>query len=193
MSQAIFIDGLGYEGKVTLTLKSNNRIITSKTYKNNGTNQLFKFLGECLKGNFGTETKKLVPNKILLLENKSGDTPMSAQPTAAEPRSLWQAIVQAPTLISDDATSQVRVTYSFEVPKAAITGSFNQVALYGAEINQATDFSAYYYLVDDTGAFESQDASTWSTTTVLLIEWELSLSNKNIETNDRAGESEEND
>lgn len=193
MSQAIFTDGLGYEGKVTLTLRSNNRVITSKTYKNNGTTRLFKFLGECLRGNFGTDTQNLVPNKILLLYNKSGATPMSAIPTEVEPRSLWQAIAQIPTIDSDSTASQVKVTYSFEVPKAAITGSFNQVALYGTGVTSIDEFSAYYYLVDDTGAFEYQDANTWSATTVLLIEWELSLSNKNIETNNRAGESEEND
>ncbi len=44
MSQTTFTDGLGYEGKVTLTLKSNDRVLSTKTYKNNGNKSLKYFL-----------------------------------------------------------------------------------------------------------------------------------------------------
>lgn len=189
MSQNIFTDGLGYEGKVTLTLKSNNRVLASKTYKNSGTAQLFKFLGLCLIDSF-EEAKKLIPNKILLLNNTSAATPESADPTIVKQCSTWQTLAQLPTIVSESKTSQVKVVYSFEVPKAAIEGEFNQVALYGAGVEDIRDFSAYYYLVSPSGTFEAYDAEDWSATTVLLIEWELSIANKNVETNNRAEESE---
>jgi hypothetical protein len=50
-------------------------------------------------------------------------------------------------------------------------------------VSDITDFSAYYYLTDLSGKLEEQEISLWSATTILLIEWELSLSNKNVEVN----------
>lgn len=189
MSQNLFADGLGYEGKVTLTLKSNNRVLSSKTYKNKGTAKLFKFLGYCLIGAY-EEASSYLPNKILLLHNTS----KGATSTAVEQRSAWQPLSQTPTIISDGSDAQVKVTYSFEVPKAALyssgttVGNFNQVALYSVDANDITDFSAFYYLTDTSGELESIDLQDWSATTVLLIEWELILSNKNVETNAAKGE-----
>ena len=185
MSQTIFTDGIGYEGKVTLTLKSNNRVLESKTYKNNGTAQLFKFLGYCLIDSY-EEAKRLLPNKILLLYNTS-ESIASVMPTAVEPRSTWQSITQTPSIISEN--NSVRVTYSFEVPRAAITGQFNQVALYGTGMadQDIYDFSAYYYLTDSFGELKPQNPEEWSATTILLIEWELTLSNKNVEANTSQG------
>ena len=186
MSQTIFTDGLGYEGKVTLTLKSNNRILESKTYKNSGTAQLFKFLGYCLIGEY-EEAKDLWPNKILLLHNTS-DSPTGASAKAVEQQAGWQPLAQTPTIVSDSATEQVKVVYSFEVPRNKIWGNFNQVALYGVGTNDITEFSAYYYLVDGRGDWAEVDLSSWSATTVLLVEWELAISNKNTETNTEEGE-----
>ncbi len=181
MSQNAFTDGLGYEGKVTLTLKSNNRVLSSKTYKNSGTAQLFKFLGYCLIDSY-EEAKKLLPSKILLLYNSTSPYPENARNVDA--RTTWQGLAQTPTIISDSGSSQVKVIYSFEISKAAIAGPFNQVALYGAGAtdDEVSNFSAYYYLVDDDNNFDLQDVTNWSATTILLIEWELTISNKNIET-----------
>jgi hypothetical protein len=188
MSQTIFTGGLGYEGKVTLTLKSNNRVLKSKTYKNKGTSRLFKFIGYCLIGAY-EEAKNFLPTKVLLLYNGSNQDPQNASATLVEQRSAWQTYAQTPTIISED--SQVKVMYSFEVPRNTIYGPFNQVALYGAGVSSKdiTDFSAYYFLVDGAGAWDEIDPEgQWSTTTVLLIEWELTISNKNVETNADRGE-----
>jgi hypothetical protein len=185
MSQAIFSDGLGYEGKVTLTLKGNNQILKSKTYKNSGTAQLFKFLGCCLIDAY-EEAKSLMPNKIMLLHNNStSPTDTEASPTNVVQCTDFVPYVHAPTMISDGDTSQAKVVYSFEIPRNMISsddGAFNQVALYGAGITDIRDFSAFYYLTDAHG-WEDPEVDLWSATTVLLIEWELSLSNKNTETN----------
>lgn len=183
MLQTVLTGGLGYEGKVTLTLKNNNRVLSSKTYKNKGTVQLFRFLSYCLTDSF-EEAKSLLPNKILLLYN-DGEHPDTANPKNIAVRTNWQPYTHAPTIKHDNENEQVSVIYSFEINKAAITGKFNQIALYGAGMNLETDyqdFSAYYYLKDEFGNFEPQEVSLWSATTVLLIEWELTLSNKNIGT-----------
>lgn len=189
MSQTIFTDGLGYEGKITLTLKSNNRVIQSKTYKNNGTAQLFKFLGYCLIDSY-EEASGLLPTKIMLLYNSANgeDYRGEVNPRSIEPRSEFRGLAQIPSIISDSIEEQVKVVYSFEVPKSAIGGAFNQIALYGAGMTKTdvTEFSAFYYLVDAYGTIEALDPSTWSPTTVLLIEWELSISNKNIDNNNKS-------
>jgi hypothetical protein len=182
MSQTAFTDGLGYEGKVTLTLKSNGRVLKTKTYKNAGTTQLFKFLGYCLMGSY-EDVKGLLPTQIMLLYNNTvaqkGVT--SASPADVKKCSSLRGLAQTPTIINGDAGSDqaVKVTYSFEVPRASISGPFNQVALYGAGMSEAdyADFSAYYFLVDDYGESEALNPELWSATAVLLIEWELSLSN----------------
>lgn len=186
MSHNIFEDGLGYEGKVTLTLKSNDRVLKSHTYKNNGTAQLFKFLGYCLIGHHA-DVENLLPTKIALLHNRS-ETLANATPDNVVARSNFIGITQTPNIISTNSPAEVKVTYSFEVPRSSIIGDFNQVALYGSGItdigSDIGNFSAYYYLVDSAkNEFEKQDVDLWSATTVLLIEWELSLSNnKNIKT-----------
>ena len=185
MLQTVLNGGLGYEGKVTLTLKSNNRVLRSKTYKNKGTVQLFRFLGYCLMDSF-EEAKRLLPNKILLLYNNAATNghPDTADPKDVVPQTYWQDYVQTPTIVNNSSNEQVSVIYSFEISKAAINGKFNQIALYGTGMEYGADyqdFSAYYFLKDENGNFDTQDASTWSATTVLLVEWELTLSNKNVE------------
>ena len=92
------IGGLGYEGKVTLTLKCNDKVLKSKTYKNKGTVQLFRFLGYCLIGSF-EEAKKLIPAKILLLHNNAA-YPVDDKSKKAEVTLLskdyghWQKIME---------------------------------------------------------------------------------------------------
>ena len=185
MSRDTFENGIGYEGKITLTLKSNNRVLKTKTYKNKGTSQLFKFLGHCLMGEY-KEAGPLRPSKLLLLHNYSGTAPAAATSTDIRRASEWQPLAQTPTLINDNVNQQVSVIYTFEIPKNSIERSFNQVALYGENTanNEITNFSAYYYLTDPSGReFEEEFPDSWSATTVLLIEWELALSNKDTETN----------
>lgn len=174
MSQTTFSDGIGYEGKVTLTLKNNNHVLSSKTYKNRGTAQLFKFLGYCLIDSY-EEAKNLLPNKIMLLQNTSPNK-LAPNPRTVIPRTTWQTLAKMPAIISTNG--QVKVVYSFEIAQAAIEDNFNQVALYGALVNDPQDFSAYYFLKDARGELESQNVSEWSPSAILLIEWELSLSNQ---------------
>lgn len=186
MSKPIFSDGIGYEGKVTLTLKSNNRVLTSTTYKNNGTAQLFNFLGRCLIGAYD-EAKRYLPSKLLLLRNETANND-ARDAKKVHACSTWQTFAKLPAITSDADTAQVKVLYSFEVSKAAISEEFNQVALYGADVTDVTDFSAYYYLTNIDGSLKEENAANWSATTILLIEWELSLSNQNVETNTQGGQ-----
>jgi hypothetical protein len=181
MSNNIFGDGLGYEGKVTLTLKSGNRVLKTQTYKNNGTANLFKFLGYCLIGS-SSDVKHLLPTKIALLHNQSQGGISSANPNNVELRSGFVGLAHPPSIVSSSNSAEVKVTYSFEVGRNTINGNFNQVALYGDgcthPVTDMPNCAAYYYLSDSSqNVFESEDIALWSATTVLLIDWELSLSN----------------
>lgn len=184
MSKPIFSDGIGYEGKVTLTLKSDNRVLSTKTYKNNGTAQLFRFLGYCLIGSY-EEAKQFLPTKLLLLKNTSVDGGVTRDDKAVDVCSTWQTLAKLPSISSDSdsAGAQVKVVYSFEIPRNAISQEFNQVALYGADTtdHEIENFLAYYYLTNASGEIELERMTDWSATTILLIEWELSLSNKNVQ------------
>ena len=183
--------GLGYEGKVTLTLKCNDRVLKSKTYKNKGTVQLFRFLGYCLIGSF-EEAKKLIPSKILLLHNNAS-YPDDAKAKETETRTNWQPYTQTPTILNDSEHEQVSIIYNFEIPRAAIYGSFNQIALYGDGMDHKAnyqDFSAYYFLKDEFGGFDTQNPVAWSATTVLLVEWELTISNQNVDLRNSGEEAE---
>ncbi len=187
MSQNIFTDGLGYEGKITLTLKSNNRVLQTNTYKNNGMAPLFKFLGYCLIDSY-EEAKSLLPTKIMLLYNSDAEGKdfraiEQTVLTNVQTRSDYRGLTQIPSIVSSSTEEQVRVVYSFEVPKSAIGKPFNQVALYGAgkTKDDYDEYSAYYFLVDAYGIVTALDPASWSATTVLLIEWELTISNKNQE------------
>jgi hypothetical protein len=186
MSYTALKEGLGYEGKVTLTLKNNGHVLKSRTYKNNGTVELFKFLGNCLVSKF-TEAEKLLPNQILLLSNKSSQPLPANAKTDIEPQSEFIGLAQTPSIVDDPDTESVKVTYNFEVPNQSIHGPFNQIALYGAGKIKPTlevkEFSAYYFLADN-GKFDeiNPESADWSATTILLIDWELSISNKNIVT-----------
>ncbi len=179
MSHNILNGGIGYEGKITLTLKSNNRVLESRIYKNKGTAPLFQFLGKCLAGAY-TEVEGLLPNQIALLYNPASST-ASADEAAATAVTTLIGYTQTPSF--NDKAAEVKVTYSFEIPRTKISGDFNQVALYGAgKTEPDEEFSAYYYLTDGSGTdIVAQHISEWSATTVLLIDWELSLSNKNTE------------
>lgn len=181
MSQAIFKDNLGYEGKVKLTLRNRKHILQTKTYKNSGTSKLFEFLGHCLAGSFDFNTKRLLPTKLALLYNTAEDSELGkANATEVIQQSSFIGLAQSPAIIMEE--DGVKVIYSFEVPRNQIAGTFNQIALYGAGVTTPKEFSAYYYLTDGASHFENQRVNEWSSTTILLIEWELTLTNKN-ETN----------
>ena len=187
MSQANFKSDLGYEGKVTLTLKSKGRVLKTKVYKNRGTANLFKFFGYCLIDSY-EEAKKLLPSKIMLLHN-IGESPNGQYtPDTVSSSSPFKSYEQTPTIVSSPRSDSdnnnagwVKVTYSFEIPKTIIEAPFNQIALYGAgmEDEDFREFSAYYFLTDSFGEFELLDPEKdeWSATTVLLVEWELTLAN----------------
>ena len=44
--------GIRYTGNITVSIQRGNKIISTKQYHNNGTALLFKFIANCLAGNY---------------------------------------------------------------------------------------------------------------------------------------------
>lgn len=59
---------LNYSGEVVLSIVNDKKIILKKIFHNAGKDNLFKFITNCLAGNFGT-AKTLQPVKIKLFYN----------------------------------------------------------------------------------------------------------------------------
>jgi hypothetical protein len=66
INSSVSVEGtqnIDYSGKVAIKVVRGNKVITSRTYHNSGCPSLFKFLCNCLAGEF---THSLRPSKIKL-------------------------------------------------------------------------------------------------------------------------------
>ena len=87
----------------------------------------------------------------------------------------------AAKIIEDRANEVCKVVFHFLVPKIYITGDgFNQIILYGANINNAdSGKSSYSAIFNLTSGDEWAGINTneWADNFNLVIEWEMTLSN----------------
>jgi hypothetical protein len=63
---------LSYTGKVKISFCQGSKIIKSKTYSNNGCGPLFKFIAQCIQGEY-KQAEKIRPNKVKLFFNTSDE------------------------------------------------------------------------------------------------------------------------
>lgn len=71
--QTIKLDSIGYTGKIQASIMLGDRMISSKTYYNNGTSKLFEFFATCLTGNW-LDAKATRPCKIILFKKDPSET-----------------------------------------------------------------------------------------------------------------------
>ena len=163
---------VAYEGTVRMRVVDHGRTLYSTTLKNKGTKKLFTFLSLCL---VGTYTPSLVPKRLRLLYAVPG-----AKRKAC---SSFVSLSKAPsTEIRGDSAI---ATLSFTVPRSYIYSTvdengqehaFNQIGLY-TETDYDTEEMYAYYDISEADAQKMNPAS-WSQTSLLIIDWELQLSNK---------------
>lgn len=167
------VNNVAYEGTVHVRVVDNGHTCYSTTLKNRGTGKLFEFLSLCLLGLF-TKAKPLVPTKLRLLYNS---------PTGERQAcSSFVSLSKAPT--SDVEGDTAAAVLSFTVPYAYIYSAtengddkpFNQIALYSAAETDINEMCAYYDITAVEAA--SMNPASWSQTSLLIIDWELQLSNK---------------
>lgn len=158
------INTVEYTGIVTLSqyIKGKKAII-SKTY-NSGGKALFEFLTDCLLGDFDV-AKIDRPTKILLL-NEAGGVLTKANNTG------FVSLLANPVKIYDTNAGIIR--YSFHITQDLFAGTtFNAIGLYP---NSATDLDLDNYAAICN--INPNDLDGLSVSSVLVLDWELHLSNR---------------
>jgi hypothetical protein len=155
---------IGYTGIVTLSQYINSKKIVITKVHNEGKLPLFNFLADCLAGDFDI-AKIDRPTKIMLL-NESEDGVCTKAGNAS-----FIHILAKPERVYSATEGIVR--YSFLIPPEAIIGAnCNAIGLYTASASEADldDFAAHC-IVD-------LDSSGISLSSILLVDWELHISNR---------------
>ena len=81
-----------YNGKITVKIFEDQRMLSNHTYYNNGTNKLFTFLINCLSGDFNT-AKANRPCRLILLKSEEGEVLADSTPietnTNSQGKNYW--------------------------------------------------------------------------------------------------------
>lgn len=169
------INTLGYTGTVTLSRYIGSKKIKIAQVHNTGGSPLFDFFSECLLGNFDV-AKIIRPNKIMFL--KYEDIVDEATNTEARVYSRVSGIVSAltaPEKVYSLDNNKSTVRYSFMVSRDMLESlsDFNSIGLY---TNNSTEDDYANFAAFCPVNITKNDISSSS---VLVIDWELSISNKN--------------
>lgn len=154
---------LGYAGMVTLYQHTGTKKTVLARKHNEGGRALFNYLADCLLGDFAA-AKSECPTKVMLLNINDDGSITKASNTS------FIHILTKPERVYNETDGVVR--YSFIVPQDMLSTSFNAIGLYPASATEADleDYSAYCSI--------ALDSNSLSLSTVLVIDWELHISNK---------------
>lgn len=171
-------NSLEYSGKVKISAVRDGVVLASEELSNSGTATLFSFFSYCLMGAF-EEAALFCPAKIrLLIANENSD--LVGADADVEPASGLIYVSTRPERVINPEIDGGTVKFSFMIPRTMIDDvGFNRIALYPQYANDSNlyDYIAYC----DISGEDDLDASiytAWSLSSVLLIDWELTVSNK---------------
>jgi hypothetical protein len=169
---------IGYSGKVKISALRDGVVLDTHEFKNAGTGTLFSFFAYCLMGEFD-EASLYCPTKIRLLRINKGDSGYDDD-FSADPASGLVYLRTKPERIITSGVDGETVKLSFMIPRTMIDRvDFNRIALYPhfAGDEEYYSYSAYCDLSgeDDLGA---EIYTAWTLSSVLLIDWELTIANK---------------
>ena len=194
---------VGYSGKVKVTVVDDRKVVSRKVGHNAGGQPLFRFLAQCLCGNY-ENAKASQPLKIKLFYNKAetvSDATDNIEAWASSGSSSSEKVTSASNFIfvngpstpeereiTDKNTNNktkngYKAILHFRVPFAFVTqDKVNQICLYAQSENDDKRYSAYYLFKDSKNKeklapikVNNQQASY-----NLIIEWELSISNVKV-------------
>lgn len=132
-TDTIATQNIGYQGKVTVSIKRGKTILAKKTYKNQGCYSMFKFIANALAGNFVSNNR---PCKIRLFTSTTGTTEADKYDSklVVSPYILCNA-ASVGVAVSNPQTGIISpyasITYTFMIPYTLITGKAYRAALYG--------------------------------------------------------------
>lgn len=186
---------IGYTGNITVSVQAGNKIISKKTYHNNGSKALFKFLATCIRGDYAT-ADSMRPFSIKLFKVVEGQNPqdirdyLDGEGWKKEGSFKSDKIQLASNEISYNKTAtinndEVSATLHFRIPYAYIfENKIYMACVYGKNSHDDINWSAYYLLTNaETKGETGQEI--WTPLTIsqtknynLLIDWTMSISNK---------------
>ena len=188
---------IGYTGNITISVQAGNKIISKKTYHNNGSKALFKFLVTCIRGDYATansmrpfyiklfRVKDGTPKQIREYLNNEGWESSNTSNTTFDASKIVLASSEVSynktATIGDDESS---VTLHFRIPYAYIFQTeIHMACLYGKNSHNDLNWSAYY-LLTDAGTTTENLEENWTALNIspaknynLLIDWTMSISN----------------
>ena len=191
------LEGIGYEGNVKICIKAGKKTLLSKTIHNNGTTNLFRFLANCLKGDFRSD---MLPCRIRLFNRSytnNEDDPAKADTWKFnEDYGICPYIYIATSAVTYDTSKGTAQTkYVFRIPYSQITETeIYKLALYSKKTsNSDTDKYAYIGLTDyddETKQYiwKPLILSTDSKKYALEIEWTLEVKNQDTLTTNNTTE-----
>lgn len=167
----IATNSLNYVGTVIVYKYSGKKKTELTRVHNAGNSPLFSFMTDCLLGNFDTAKLKL-PNKIMLLNEYKEDNTAVLEARSAG----FIPLVSAPEKVINSQDDGSAVAYSFIVQYDQIIGNFNRIALYSRGAEDMYNYSAICEISDE------DRLNNMSLSSALVIEWQLSITNKPVET-----------
>lgn len=171
-------NNIEYSGKVKISAIRDGIVLSSNEFHNSGTSTLFSFFSYCLMGAF-EEASLFCPSKVrLLIANETAEAAgADAEVTAA---SGLVYVHTRPERVIHPEIDGGTVKFSFMIPRTMIDSvGFNRIALYPqyARDSDLYDYVAYCDLSGEDDLAASM-YTAWSLSSVLLIDWELTISNK---------------
>lgn len=161
------ISTLAYTGEVTLSKVVANKKVKIKKFHNAGGDPLFSFLADCLVGNYDTAKFKQ-PAKVMLINITKEGTEV----TNYTPCSSFVYLLSKPEKLTVKNGPATAVKYSFMMSTEGISGNFTHIGLYTgrADSGSLDNFVAICEM-------EEISLAALTDTPVLLIDWELTISN----------------
>ena len=187
---------LNYTGKVSVKFCKGNKVLKSKTYSNNGCGPLFKFIAQCLQGEY-RQAEKLRPNKIKLFSNTSEEVKLSWNETTKAVTGFVTSNSPADIDVIKNGSEIIgyKTILHFLVPAVYVDSSkFNddkqkfgitQLCLYSTKETDDAKCSAYFLFTNKETDDAGNEVEVWDGLSTndtdenvnLLIDWEMSIKN----------------
>lgn len=157
---------LGYKGQVTVKTVRDGKVIKTKTIHNAGTKLLFKFLANCIIGNYYDNERPLY---VKLFNVSSGNVPAENNQSTID-----YIILNDNNKSVASATNSWSAYLEFVVPKYSfVSSAYNTICLYSNKTKGHLDEYCAIITLDEPETISSDDN--------LIIGWELTI--ENVSTN----------
>lgn len=179
---------LRYRGEVKVSIVKNNRVISSMTYNNKGCEPLFRFLCECLKGEYSVNAR---PFKIKLYGKSNQEeinSPFSEMGWQGYEKSSGVTYLTTSNVekVVDEFGVEYgcKITYQFRIPYSQLFGDTTNERIYKAALfakvdtYSSEDIYAYFRFLNEDGDEWSPIEVNRSENKSIIIEWSLILQNK---------------